>query len=63
MVIKSKKFRDKRTGEIVERFPILDIANFEEVTEEKQCITCREEITKREDTLNNHECEDCAREE
>jgi hypothetical protein len=30
-MIESKKFRDKRTGEIVERFDILDIGYMEEV--------------------------------
>ena len=29
--IKSKKFRNIKTGEIVTQFSILDIANFEEV--------------------------------
>ena len=33
LVIKSKKFRDKRTGEIVERFNILDIEYMDEVQE------------------------------
>jgi len=29
--IRTKKFRDKRTGEIVERFNVMDIAHMEEV--------------------------------
>jgi hypothetical protein len=33
-MITSKKFRDKRTGEIVTRFNILDIEYMEEVDEE-----------------------------
>lgn len=32
--IKTKKFRNKITGEIVTQFNILDIANFEEVKED-----------------------------
>jgi hypothetical protein len=31
--IRSKKFRDKRTGEVVTSFSILDIAHMEEVEE------------------------------
>ena len=31
--VTQKRFRDKRTGEIVTQFSVLDIANFEEVTE------------------------------
>ena len=31
--IKSKRFRNKKTGEIVTQFSILDIADFEEVQE------------------------------
>lgn len=33
VTITTKKYRDKRTGEIVERFSILDIAHMEEVTD------------------------------
>lgn len=32
--IKTKKFRNKTTGEIVTQFSILDIANFEEIEDE-----------------------------
>ena len=32
-MIKNKKFRDKRTGEIVTQVPILEINNYEEVEE------------------------------
>lgn len=37
--IAPKKFRDKRTGEIVERFSILEIRHFEPVKEEKEGVS------------------------
>lgn len=36
-VIRSKRFRDKRTGEIVTQIPILEISPFEEVRDEEEC--------------------------
>ena len=33
--MQSKKFRNKTTGEIVTQVPLMDIANYEEVEEDK----------------------------
>lgn len=36
MPIIQKKFRDKRTGEMVTQFSVLEIRHFEEITEENK---------------------------
>ena len=45
-MITSKKFKDTRTGEIVEQFDIMDIKHFEEVEEEDELVKIKAEEMK-----------------
>ena len=47
-VVKSKKFRNKKTGEIVTQVPLLDINDYDEVKEhDGKYIAVREPDTKK----------------